>query len=264
MGNSNRDQSKLWVVVGLFISLFTFACASGEISQKKELSRTQKARLLVEIANGALLEGDSTGALQSLAKAELEDNQLPELYHSKALAYYAKGNFKNAIEAAEKSVAIKPDYPDASNTLGRIYLETGQYQKAISPLQAAAHNSLYRDAYKAWTNLGILEYRRNELKVSLNYLDHAIQESPQQACIAYYYRGHIQLKSRFYQNAIKDYISATKNVCASFNDAWFALGVAYQQNKQYDLARKTFIEIQKLYPNTRVAQQAVHQLKYLP
>ncbi len=223
--------------------------------------------MLVEIANGSLVEGDPTGALQTLVRAEEEDPTLPELYHSKALAYYGKHDLASALQAVRRSLKIKPNYSDANTTLGKILMDMGKFDEAEGPLEIAAKDPLYRDAYKAWTNLGILKYKLGHFRESQAFLDHAILDAPLQACIAYYYRGHIQLKESKFNAAIHDYGESTKKLCAHYrelSDAHLALGVAYQHNRQYDLARKTFLEIQKQYPNTQLAEKAMDQLRYLP
>ena len=220
--------------------------------------------MLVDIGNGALLEGDPIGALQSLNQAETQDHQLPELHHSKALAYYARKDLASAVQSAKKAIEIKPNYSDANNTLGKLLLDLGKDQEAMAPLTLAANDPTYRESYKAWTNLGILKFNRGEYVQSEFYFSRAILDSPLQACIAYYYRGQIKTKELKLNDAIQDYTQATKKLCARFGDARLALGTALQKNRQYDDARKTFLEIQKLYPNTKLAEQALDYLKYLP
>jgi Tfp pilus assembly protein PilF len=220
--------------------------------------------MLVEVGNGALVEGDPTGALQSFAMAEEEDSRIPELHHSRALAYFAKHDLENAIRSAKRSVELKPNYADANNTLGKLLLEAGRFEEALPPLEVAAHDSLYREAYKAWTNLGILQYRKGQYSQAASLMNRAIQDAPLQACIAYYYRGHIYLRDKQMDQAIENYTHATQKFCASFGDAHLALGMAYQKNRQYDMARKTYLEIQKRYPNTKLAEHALDQLKYIP
>jgi Tfp pilus assembly protein PilF len=220
--------------------------------------------MLVEVANGALVEGDPTGALQNLARAELEDSTLPELYHTRALAYHSKHDLKAAIEAASQAVKLKPDYSDANNTLGKILIDVGRYETAIPYLEAASHDPLNRQAYKAWTNLGIVKYRQGDYSKSEAYLNKAIENASNLACVAYYYRGHIRMRQARIVDAIKDYDIATRKLCTGFGDADLALGVAYQRSQQYLKARKTFLEIQKRYPNTKIAEQALNQLKDLP
>lgn len=261
-GYIKTHWEKAWVIA-FTLTLFSLGCASKSTSHK-QLSKADRARLYIEIANGEILQGNPTVALQNLVKAEAEDPTLPELYHSKSLAFYAKHDLNRAIQYARQAVKIKPDYSDANNTLGRLLLEIGDYNGAEQPLQAAASDPLYREAYKAWTNLGILKYRQGQYVASEAYLDRAIQDAPLQSCIAYYYRGHIRLRSTHINDAIEDYKQATFKFCANFAQAQLALGLAYQEQKQYQLARKTYLEIQKRYPNTKIAEQALDQLKYLP
>jgi len=238
-------------------------CATGGPAPKV-LTQVDRARMFVEIANGALVEGDPTSALQALARAESEDTSLPELYHTKALAYYVKHDLDTAIQAGRKAVELKPTYSDAKNTLGKLLLEAGKYEEAIAPLSQAANDPLYNDTYKAWTNLGILKYRKNDFNESAKYFDHAVLDAPGRSCIAHYYLGHIRLKESQISAAIKEYDSSTRKLCAKFKDGMLALGLAYQKDRQYQEAKKTFLEIQKRYPNTQVAEQAMDHLKYLP
>ncbi|MFZ9594832.1 MAG: tetratricopeptide repeat protein [Bdellovibrionia bacterium] len=244
-------------------SLLMQGCATGK-EGSKAMSRTDRARIFVEIANGALVEGDPTAALQAIARAESEDAQLPELHHTRALAYYTKKELELAMQSGLKAVQLKPDYSDAKNTLGKIYLDLGKWDLALPVLSEAATDNLYRDAYKAWTNLGILTYRKNDYSLSSQYFSKAVQNAPSQSCIAHYYLGHISMKEARLQDAIREYSLSTKKFCGSFGDGLLALGVAYQKNKQYSEARKTFIEVQKRFPKTGWAEKALDHLKFLP
>ncbi len=251
-----------WIVFLVLGSLVMQGCVSGR--KKIELTRAERARMLVEVANGALLEGDPTGALQSLSEAEKVDDSLPELHHSYALAYLRKHELKRAIECAKKAVALNPEYPEANNTLGKLLMEDGKLLEARAPLQRAAKNAMSREAYKAWTNLGIIHYQLGDLAESEKMMDRAIDEAPAFACVAYFYRGQIKQRNNSLNSAILDYDHATRKVCASFGDAYLALGTAYEQNRQYELARKAFLEVEKRFPNTKVAQQAMDRVRFLP
>jgi len=230
----------------------------------KPLSHEERARFLVEIAGGSLDEGDPTGALQSLAQAEVENPTMPEIFHTRALAFNAKHDLPLAIQAAKRAVELKPDYSDANNTLGKLLMDDGQTSAAIKYLTLAASDILYRDAYKAQTNLGILNYRQGRFNKSLEYLNRAILSSPVLACVAYYYRGNLDLRDSNFKDAVRDYAKATQQVCANFQLAHLALGIALEESRQFDRARKTFLEIQKRFPNTRVADQAFEHLRKLP
>jgi Tfp pilus assembly protein PilF len=220
--------------------------------------------MLIEIANSAIIEGDAIGALENLMRAEKEDSELPELYHSKALAFFMKKDLQSAIAQARKAVELKPDYSDANNTLGKLLIDAGRPDQAIAPLELAAKDPLYREAYKPLTNLGILYYRRGTYDRAEQYLTKAINEVPSGACVAYYYRGHLRLRESRFREAQLDYDNAGKRVCAGFADARLALGIAYERGKQYEMARKTFVEVTNRFPNTQVAEQAMQHLRFLP
>lgn len=247
-------------------ALFSGACATGGPGkhEKKEPSRTERARMLVEVANGALSEGDPTGALENLLRAEREDAKLPELHHSKALAFFMKHDLPAATAEARKAVELKEDYTEANNTLGKLLMDQGKALEATPFLSRAANDPIYRESYKPLTNLGILEYRRGDTAGASRYFSRAIEAAPSLACIAYYYRGHIHMKDSRFREAVADYDNAGKKACAGFADAHLAMGLAYERNKQFDLARKKYLEIQNRYPNTKVAEQAVSHLRYLP
>lgn len=260
-------QIRAGLQVGVFFLtlLGGMGCASTPDPVKaKELSHTERARMFIEIANGALVEGDPTGALQSLASAEQEDSHLPDLYHSKALAYYGKKMLPEALAAAKRSIEIKPNYSDAHNTYGRLLSESGRMPEAIAQLKIAGADPLYRDSYKAWTNLGLIKYRQGDQSEAETFLSRAIQDSPMKSCVAYQYLGHVKLSQRRFDEAIRNYEMATHKFCAGFGDAQLSLGQAYEQNNQPQLARQTFVEIQKRFPNTKLSEQALVHLRSLP
>lgn len=233
-------------------------------ANKRELSSEERARMLIQIANGALLEGDPVGALENLAAAEAIEPDLPELHHSKAIAYHSKGDSAVALNSVRRAVELKPDYSDANNTLGKILLDMGRSDEALSPLLKAAKDPLYRESHKPLTSLGIYHYRKGQDQKARDYFDQAIRAGKGNACIAHYYRGHLSLKQSRLIDAIFDYDQATRRACAGFAEAHLALGVAYARNKQFDLARRKFVEIQSQYPSTRYARQAVDELQGLP
>jgi Tfp pilus assembly protein PilF len=248
--------------LALGLAIFLSSCASGE--KKKELTSTERARLFVDLANGALNEGDPTGCLQHLVTAEGIDRSLPELHHTRALAFHVKKDTTRALISARKAVELDEHYSDAKTTLGRLLMESGRNSEAIPYLETAAGDALYRDSFKAATNLGILHYRNGDYSKASVFLKKAVQDSPLRACHAYFYLGHIGLKQGRFEEAARSYDRATQKFCASFGDAHVALGIAYERGRKYDLARKKFLDIQSAFPGTKFADQAVEHLKFLP
>jgi type IV pilus assembly protein PilF len=256
--------NKVLAVLGLVFCLGASACSSAPSKGNRITSQQERAMLMIEAASAAQGEGDSTGALQHLVDAEKINPSLPELHHVRALALYSKKQLPAAIESARKAVVLKPDYSDAHNTLGKLLMENAQYSDAAIYLKKAASDLLYRDAYKALTNLGILYYRRGDDEKSEDYLRRAIESNSVRACVAHYYLGHVQLKQERFSEATRSYDKATQRFCASFAEAHYAMGVALEKGRQFDRARRKFLDVTRNFPAAEVAEKAKDRLRELP
>ena len=247
----------------IILSMLAFGCATADENRKK-MDPSEKALLWVQAAHSSLQGGDTTGALQALASAEKEDSDVPEIYLERALVFYKRHDLNRALENAQKAIHLRKNFAEAETTYGHLLMEAGRSAEAIIPLNAAASDTLYREAYKADTNLGIIYYRQGKFKEAETHFELAITQEPNLACVAYYYRGHLRLRESKFKEAIQDYDVATRKFCSNFTDAYLAIGIAFLDNHQYDLARKKFLEIQEHFPNTPVAEQAMKQLRSLP
>lgn len=238
-------------------------CASSQ--GRKPLSSEEKAGLLLEAANGAVQEGDIPGALQLIDASEKESGgPTAESWLVKGLAMASRHESRLAVKHLRESLKLRPDFAPAQNVLGKLLLDQANYAEAETYLKRAASDLRFRDGYKARTSLGILYYRRGEYSKSRQELDRAILDEPQQACIAYYYRGHIELKDGQMESAIRDYGQASRKYCTGMADAHFALGIALERAKRFTDAKKKFLEIRQTFPETQVASQALERLKTLP
>ena len=254
-----RDLSRLSVIL---LCLSLGGCATQ--SSSRPMNDEERANMLLEIANGALAERDAIGALENLFQAEKLAPDQADIHHSIAIAFSIKQDYAKALTSAKRAVQLAPKYSSAQNTLGRILIDLGRIREAIPPLKRAAEDPLNRDTYKPLTNLGIIHYRLGELTAAREHLDRAILASPQLACIAHYYRGHIRMKQSLLREAVQDYEKATRQLCARFADAHLALGIAFEKMRRFDLARKKYLEVQERYPATHAADQAISQLRSLP
>lgn len=231
------------------------------------MSRAEKFTIQLDMADGYLRENDPVGALQTLMAAQdlaADKTERGRLEHLRALAYFSKKEPEAALIAARKAAENLPDSPEAQNNLGRLLLDAGKGSEAEPWLIKAAANQVYRDAYRSNTNLGILYYRRGDDDRASVALKKATEQSPAGACVAYYYLGHLNLKENRYQEAVKNYDRATQKFCAAFVDAHLALGIAFERGKQFDKARRKFLEIRDGFPNTTASEQAMERLRHLP
>ncbi|MDR3606070.1 MAG: tetratricopeptide repeat protein [Oligoflexia bacterium] len=261
---SRRDRNTLAVCL-LAMGLILGANACSTTRSQGEKSDNDRAVAYIDAASVALSSNDLAGALAYALQAEKIEPSSAAIQHLKALIFAARGDHATAIECARKAVELDPKSPTANNTLGKLLLDNGRGQEAVPHLMLAANDPLNREAFKAWTNLGIYYYRKMDYAKSIDALDRAIAAGPLNACIALYYRGHIHMAQGKLPQAINDYDSSTRKFCADFADGRVALGIAYERDHQYEKARRTFLEVlDRFKDNTNVAERATQHLKSLP
>jgi Tfp pilus assembly protein PilF len=261
---SPRLQAALSFVVSIVMCGAISGCATqpGARPTKEE----DRVTAILDASAAALSQGDNAGALSYALEAEKLVSERADIEHLKALIYAARGERDTAIEYARRAVTLDPKSSMANNTYGKLLIDDGRGKEGVPFLLQAARDPLNREAYKAWTSLGIYEYHKADYIRATDDLGHAIEASPMNACIAYYYRGHIHLSQGHLKDAIRDYDSSRRKFCADFADGYLALGIAYERDKQYDRARRTFLETRDQFKdgNPTVAEQATNHLKTLP
>jgi tetratricopeptide (TPR) repeat protein len=78
----------------------------------------------------------------------------------------------------KKALSIKPDYSEANNYMGTIYLEEGLYDKAIEKFDLALSNVFYETPAKALNNIGLAYYKKGDYKTALIKYESALKREP--------------------------------------------------------------------------------------
>ena len=227
-------------------------------------SRSEQASQWVGIAAAALGEGDVSGSLQALQKAEELNAKDAQLHHVRAHAFLARKDSEAALKSAQIALSLEPTDSTIRTTLGRLLMDSGKYREAETVLLPAANDTIYRDSYRARTNLAIIYRHNGELNLAREQLNKAINEAPTLACHAYYLRSELDLKAGRIQEALKDLGRATVQSCSSYAEAHLAVGIALARNRQFDRARNKFLEVSQRFKGTEFAEKALENLRYLP
>ncbi len=250
----------------LLVALPLVGCGSASKYDDGGNSKSprERAQLLIEAANGSMIEGDPIGALQYLERAENLDAKYAPIYHAKALAFSHRKDFGRALVEMKKSVDLDPENPFALNTYGKFLLDSGRLDEAEAPLVKAGNNAIFRESYKANTNLGILYYRKNDFVRAEARFQKAINDDPTNSCIAYYYRGHLAVRKNDLAAAEELYQRASQKQCAAFADAHLAVGMMFERQGKYDDARKKYLELKQNFPDAKSTETAMERLKKIP
>lgn len=125
-----------------------------------------------------LAEGRPAPALQELAKAESLDPTDPEIVNALALAYWGRKEFGLAEEKFRRAVALKPDFSEAWNNLGALYIDQGRFHDAVPALETALKNVFYATRERALANLGWALYKTGRTAEAEQRLREAIEMAP--------------------------------------------------------------------------------------
>ena len=141
---------------------------SDGVEMPEPKSPRERAQLLIEAANGSLLENDPIGALQFLERAEKLDPKYAPIYHAKALAFSVRKDFPAALREMKKSVDLDPENPFALNTYGKFLLDAGRLDEAEAPLMKALKKYV-RDIAEALQLPPELLIRKKEYEAIVRY-----------------------------------------------------------------------------------------------
>src|SRR3989338_9015377 len=136
---------------GLLVS-----CATSE---KKANIASEQASLSLQMASDSIREGDHVSALAHLDEAEKLKPEWAEIDLSRSLVFYGKKDLERALSYASSAIQKDSTYSAAYNARGRIYLELSKWKEAEADLKIASSDLRYREAFQAFTNLGIVYYK---------------------------------------------------------------------------------------------------------
>jgi type IV pilus assembly protein PilF len=244
--------------LGLTLGLTGCASSPGTLSKQERIER------LLDIAGAAISESDFVSAFETLKQVQSMDDSVPRQYFLYSLAYLNKNEIGLAESNARKALELDPDYSAAKNALGKILLDQGRLSEAEPLLKSAANDILFREAYLSKTNLGLLYFRKMDLKSSELWLQRAIADKGPTTCLALFHLGKVQLEQKNLEKALRNFHMASRGSCGGLSEAHLAVGQTLLKQRKFDLARAKFIEIQRLFPASETSDQAIEAIRGIP
>lgn len=164
-------------------------------------------------------------------------------------AYGQKGLMDEALDAYQKALKIRPDYPDALFGMGHIYSQQGKLDLAVKKFQETL--KLWPDHFKARANLGVVYYQLGMTDEAIEELQTVIRAYPNYAR-AHYNLANILDKEGDYDEAIPEYQEALR-VLPTYSEARINLGMLYfRLGKHQEAIRELRTAIQ-IHPKLAVA-----------
>ena len=102
----------------------------------------------------------------------------------------------------KEALKQKPNYSEAHNNIGRVYVQIKDFDSAIEHLQKAASDLTYASKDKVWVNYGLAYFSQDKFKKSEAYFLKAMGMN-RKNCLAYNYYGRALVEQEQFEKAAK-------------------------------------------------------------
>ncbi len=175
--------------------------------------------------------GKFAEAERDIQRALTLDSTLAEAYYLWAKIYFETQDFQRALLYLEETHRLNPNLMDAYLLKGRIYFIFQQYDKAKQALfQALNHDKTFAPAF---FYLGMIAKEEGDTAKAIQYFMKATEYFPN------YFSAYLQIGLLYLAQQdprALPYLKTAITIDSSAVHAWYALGMYYQQNNQWDSA----------------------------
>ena len=174
------------------------------------------------------------------------------LWNILGAAHKMEGDLKEAKLSFENSIRIKPEFPDAHNNLGAIFLETCNLDEALNSINTAI--KLKEDYVDAYANLGLVYKEKNFFQKALTILNKGLSYDLNNNAILFNI-GEVYEGLNNYKKAEDYYLKVIKLDSENVNYL-YKLASLYKDQEKYDLSLNFLKKIIKLNNNSEIINKA--------
>lgn len=245
---------------GALVVLALAACGGSRQGTEREQSMRR-----MDLAQGLFDEGNVPGALLRADEAVELD---PDNARARLLRAYIRLEARRPGAARDEDLALAAAdarralalvqeqeavalVPQARNVLGAVLVEQGQYDEAISVLEAAAIDPVNTSPDRAWATLGRARHLSGDAPGAVEAFEQAVRMNPR-FCLAYYWLGEAHFEADEYDEAEAALTLALEadERCERFQQAWLLRGETRARLGQREDALRDFERCVELAPRT--------------
>ncbi len=156
-----------------------------------------------------MAKGQKYKSLQQLLTAHKLDPSNTLILNHLGMTYYFLKEYEHAIVTLKEAIRKNPNYSEAHNNLGRVYIEIKDFQSARKHLAKASSDLTYSHKDKVWLNLGLSYFFDGKFKKSELYFQKALENNDKN-CLVHNYYGRSQMDLGKFKKAVHAFNEAIK------------------------------------------------------
>jgi type IV pilus biogenesis/stability protein PilW len=233
----------------LILFVFTLTgCAGNQEATKK------KTEALQQVGTSLVQQGNLRAGLEKLLEAVKLDPTNSAIHHELALVYRDLGEFQISLDHFKKTLALRPEFPQAWNNMGTVYLLLRQWDQAINCFQMAVGDILYRTPHYAYNNLGFAYLKKEQYQKAIVNFKKALKFAPS-FTPAQTNLGLALERMNRWEEAVNTYKKAI-SMDPEYPAAHFHLGRLYMKINRNAQAAEELHQVIKLDPRGQLAQES--------
>ncbi len=232
----------------LFVITLT-GCAGNQ-----QAATEKKTEALQRLGTSLVQQGSVRAGLEKLLEAVKLDPTNSAIHQELALAYRDLEEFQLSLNHFKKALELRPEFPQAWNNMGTVYLLLRQWDLAINCFQMAVGDILYRTPNFAYNNLGLAYIKKEQYQEAIASFRKALKSAPSYSP-ALTNMGIALERMNRWEEAVDTYKNAI-SVDPEYPASHFNLGRLYMRLNRNSEAAEELHQTIKLDPRGRLAQEA--------
>lgn len=223
-------ENRKAILILTFLSILLTGCAENKALVKK------KSQALEDLGNALIQQGDLRGGLEKLLEASKLDPKNANIHNELGLAYRDLRAYEKSAAHFKRALVLQPEFPEAQNNLGTLYLLLGEWDLAIACFQRAVSDILYKTPHFSYNNIGLAYYNKGDYQRAIENYQKALRFFPSYSlCYENLARAYEATKS--FQAAIESY-NKSISYGPSYPSAHFYLARLYLRLDRKDEAAR--------------------------
>jgi type IV pilus assembly protein PilF len=166
--NTTAARRLLWACLLLCAALAGCAGNAGSdgagartdiITESDEPENRKRARIRMELAIGYFEQGQTNVALDELKQVIAADPNFPDAYNLRGLIYMRLNDMRQAEDSFRRAIALNPRDANSHHNFGWMLCQQGRFPESYREFEMAMANPLYTGRAKTLMALGVCQVR---------------------------------------------------------------------------------------------------------